>query len=470
MTQRVGKEGETYGSYVLMSWLGGGGNADVWRASGVAGEVALKLLRQRRTESDAFRRFAREIEHLDKLGETPGVLPIRDYHLPDSGTGERAWLAMPVAVPMRDALGVNPSLPSVLTALADIADVLAGLHQAGISHRDVKPENLYQFADAWVIGDFGLVDAPDVAPLTVGGTALGPRYYLAPEMLSMPESADGAAADVYSLAKTIWVMATGQSYPPPGEHRLDVPGLQVASFVSGPRVALLDALLVVMTSHEAARRPSMLQVAHELRSWLSPDPTASQDLGDVASIAERVAAASRPALTHRQIREQRQQDVQDMYEDYVKIANPLGREIKEAGLPVFSGYGSELFFCTDASDLLPQAIGPLATMTVLGTEPTVSRAAGLLLTTEEDLPSLKIWIGVALIQGRSEMALVSGASVLRPRLGAERLWSEVRTVVVNGPSAEPTMNGLVSTMRGRLKADLDAWAIALEGNRLYPGY
>jgi serine/threonine protein kinase len=37
---------------------------------------------------------------------------------------------------------------------------LADLAEEGISHRDVKPENLFRLDDAWVIGAFGLVDYP----------------------------------------------------------------------------------------------------------------------------------------------------------------------------------------------------------------------------------------------------------------------------------------------------------------------
>ena len=63
---------------------------------------------------------------------------------------------MPVATGISDALGRQPSLTSVVEAIAMIAEALASLAADGISHRDIKPWNLYQFEGQWKIGDFGL--------------------------------------------------------------------------------------------------------------------------------------------------------------------------------------------------------------------------------------------------------------------------------------------------------------------------
>jgi serine/threonine protein kinase len=90
------------------------------------------------------------------------------------------------------------------------------LADKNVSHRDVKPGNLYSFEGRWTIGDFGLVSYPNKEALTAEGKTLGPQHFLAPEMISNPRHADGTKADVYSPAKTLWVLATGQNYPPPG--------------------------------------------------------------------------------------------------------------------------------------------------------------------------------------------------------------------------------------------------------------
>lgn len=79
---------------------------------------------------------------------------------------------MPIAEPVRAALGESPSVEEVVRAMSEFAEALALLHAHGLSHRDVKPENSYSFEGRWVVGDLGLVDAPHVEPLTAGAKAL----------------------------------------------------------------------------------------------------------------------------------------------------------------------------------------------------------------------------------------------------------------------------------------------------------
>ena len=80
---------------------------------------------------------------------------------------------------------------------------------------------MFLLDEKWILGDFGLATFPDKPALTQEGRKLGPLHYLAPEMLNEPTTALGGPADVYSLGKTLWVAATGQRYPLPGEHRLE---------------------------------------------------------------------------------------------------------------------------------------------------------------------------------------------------------------------------------------------------------
>jgi serine/threonine protein kinase len=173
---------------------------------------------------------------------------------------------MPVATPIAGALGEAPALERVVEAVASVAEALASLAAEGISHRDVKPGNLYHFEGQWMIGDFGLVSYPGKEPITEEGKKLGPLYFLSPEMLSNPATAKGELSDVYSLAKTLWVLATGQNYPPQGEQRVDVEQLTISGNVVHTRAYLLDRLLERATRHDPATRPSMAGMASELRA------------------------------------------------------------------------------------------------------------------------------------------------------------------------------------------------------------
>jgi len=310
---------ERLGSWRLVEPLGPGGNAEVWKAVGNDDVVALKILNTKNPQSEPFKRFKAEIDILRRLGERPGLVPLIDVSLPEKPTLKNpAWLAMPVATPIRNALGRTPSLELVVEAVADIATTLASLASEGISHRDIKPDNLYKYGGRWAVGDFGLVSYPDKEALTEEGRKLGPLHYLAPEMLANPTTAAGGPADVYSLAKTLWVLATGQTYPPPGQQRVEVPTLILGAYVSHGRTPLLDRLIENATAYDPDSRPSMAEMATELCSW-SSSPRVAPSSMDLTDLSVRIAAAATP---QRRIEEQRRKLVNE-HEKLIRSLMPI---------------------------------------------------------------------------------------------------------------------------------------------------
>jgi len=272
--------------YTVKGSLGRGGNADVWRALDGSGKlVAVKVLRIENAKADSYPRFQREVrEHAQLTHErVPGVLPLLDQHLPvRPSRADRPWLVTPLAIPIAKALGERPPLESVVAAVARIADSLARLHQRSMAHRDVKPSNCYRYENDWVLGDFGLIETPlDAdAALTVGAKAMGPRAFIAPEMVLRADKAAGAPADVYSLGKTLWALAAGLPIAPIGEHRPELPDKQLRDFgVSHPRAFKLDRLIDQMTREVPEERPPMDRVAQELSDWAAaPTPRESVTL------------------------------------------------------------------------------------------------------------------------------------------------------------------------------------------------
>lgn len=230
----------------------------------------MKVLFKVKPESEQYRRFVGEIEVLCRLNGTEGVLSLLDFDLP-APTAEipRPWFVMPVAIGITDALSAEQAGPErVIEAIAEVAGTLARLHACDVAHRDIKPENLYYYNGSWAVGDFGLAEFPGQPLLTGNERWLGPLHFLAPEMLAHPANAAGAPADVYSLAKTLWVLATGQRWPPPGELRVEVPQLALSSYADHDRIRLLVGLLERMTRHDPVGRPTMAKVHEELRAWL----------------------------------------------------------------------------------------------------------------------------------------------------------------------------------------------------------
>lgn len=348
------KGGDNVDGWRLTKPLGAGGNAEVWRAvRSKAEEVALKILRQRNPESEPFRRFQDEIEAMTRIGAHPGVLPLLARSLPERPTRDNpAWIATPVAVPIREALGAEPALRDVVTAVASVADTLAILaEQHGIYHRDLKPENLYRLNGLWCVGDFGLATYPGKDSITASCRLIGPLYYLAPEVFMSGATAPGPT-DVYALAKILWVLATGQTYPLPGHLMADVEQFRLSSFTSGDHTRALDLLIARATVPGPTARPTMTDLSAELRAWLSPARSGHTDLP--RATLDRVA----PLVTERvraiAERERRTAYVLKRLEEITTSLRPLGDVVaRSTGLQPEYGAWSMFTDAPEVKALLP---------------------------------------------------------------------------------------------------------------------
>lgn len=299
------------GTYQRGKSLGKGGNGAVYEAEGPDGKVALKVLKQlRRPNSDAGPRFEREITTLQQIIDVQGVLPLID-HDPNFKSSDRPWFVMPIATLLSERLGDNSSLVQLCNAIAAIAGTLSVLHERGYSHRDIKPSNLYWYDDRWCIGDFGLVSKLDRSELTRESKKLGPAYYIAPEMLNDPVSADGQTADIYSLGKTLWVLATGQTYPYPGEHSPKHRQSSVASYVSEGPVEVVDELLARMTRLSPGDRPAASWVASELK--LAGEVKAEPVFPNLEKSLQAVRAATTRHVTEEGERKRKQELAKRQY-------------------------------------------------------------------------------------------------------------------------------------------------------------
>lgn len=250
--------------------LGEGGNSVVYVAARpeLAEPVALKVINERRVEQESYQRFLREVEFMTTHRSTPGLLALLDSYLPERPTrSDRAWLATPVATRIDEALAEG-SLDKVVGAVAAIARTLAALQeQFDVAHRDIKPGNLYRLAGEPLIGDFGLISLPEVNELTKEGRQMGPANFIAFEMIENPAGADAHLADVFSLGKTLWVLATGQRWAPLGHQPVGSSGWTIGDFRPHPHSRELDQLVYRMTRLRPSDRPSKAQVVRDLEAW-----------------------------------------------------------------------------------------------------------------------------------------------------------------------------------------------------------
>lgn len=319
------------GPWRLDSKLGRGGNGTVWKAEHVdSGQVAaLKEIHTRKVDREPYQRFITEIRTLQELGEFPGVLPMIDAYVPDEPSAkEKPWLVMPLAAPLSEALAGADHL-SVVGAVASVARTLAALKaDHGIAHRDVKPANLYDLEGDSLIGDFGLVALPDPSGLTREGKPLGPANFIPFEMLNNADTADPFASDVYSLAKSLWVLATGVDFPPPGHQPADAAPYRIADFRPHPQAARLDELVDRATHLDPASRPSVAEFADELQQWLEL-PVEQVDL-DLSELSSEVRANLASEIGESQRIEGWKEDAHKAARRLEELVRPLNTAMKEA--------------------------------------------------------------------------------------------------------------------------------------------
>lgn len=255
----------------ILGPLGTGGNAEVWLTTDGQQEVALKVLKTKKVESEPYGRFRNEIDVLRRFKNEKGVLPILEASLPDRPSKDSpAWIAMPRAKLIREALRGKP-LTNVVAAVAEMSATLARVAAAGIAHRDLKPENLYRYKRRWVVSDFGLAHLPEPSEKRFTDRRLGPFGYMPDELFDNAADADPFPVDVFQLAKCLLVLGSGANDPPQGHVPADSSGA-LSRYVAEPRSAELDQLIDRSTRREPTSRPTMAQFAQELETWLTYTP------------------------------------------------------------------------------------------------------------------------------------------------------------------------------------------------------
>lgn len=261
------KKGSQIGDWKLTKFLGKGGNAKVWLAENKTYDLgAIKIPSIQKSGAEEFERFRGEVELLKLLQDDPGVLTILDSNL-DTNTAP-AYHVTQVAHPLSKWRKEQHPLEEVVYMIAEVAEILARLSEKEIFHRDLKPDNIFYFDRHWALGDLGLATYPGKEAFTKDNRGVGAADYIADEMKNNPSTAAPGPADIYSLAKMLWVCATGQNRPLNGHHPLDFTPAHIGSFVDHKRSHTLDRLLARATEHDPSKRPTMVEVATELQAWL----------------------------------------------------------------------------------------------------------------------------------------------------------------------------------------------------------
>lgn len=203
------------GRYLVEAVIGEGGMGRVYRVQHVTlgKRFALKALRRDLAEDpEIAARFTHEARTAASVTH-PGLVQILDFgHLP---TGQ-AYFVMELldGVPLSALLRRYGALPPIRAAnlVERIAEALAAVHDAGVIHRDLKPDNLHvrvlEDHDQVKIVDFGLAKVIGGTKMTREGIVFGTPYYMSPEQAS--GEATDQRADIYALGVLFYELLTGQ--------------------------------------------------------------------------------------------------------------------------------------------------------------------------------------------------------------------------------------------------------------------
>jgi len=199
------------GRYIIEREIGRGGMAVVYLAKDVQHDrdVAVKVLDHHVSQEFIAERFLREIHVTAKLIH-PNIIPLLD----SGRLGNVLYYVTPFAAgeSLRQRINRERQLPlrDVLRITGEIADALDAAHQAGVVHRDVKPENVLLVSGHAVVCDFGIARALSVVganTLTGIGVSIGTPSYMSPEQAAA-ETVDGRS-DIYALGCVMYEMLAG---------------------------------------------------------------------------------------------------------------------------------------------------------------------------------------------------------------------------------------------------------------------
>jgi serine/threonine protein kinase len=304
--------------YVLEKHISSGGFGAVYRAQDRQIEnhhVALKLLHQPAADAAAREAALRELTLIASVSH-PSIVQFKDYGWYEG----RLWFAMPwyqgqtLDKRYGDSAGLLPIKRSEARPIFErLAQGLAAMHQVGIHHHDIKPENVF-------LADIAGFDAglPVLLDLGIAGKrGEGPRgltvEYASPETaaaaLGKRDVAVGSAADVFSLALVLRNLLEPETMQRPEGELLAVLHRRASNPVSLPQKRELRYLRPAFgrwLSLDPSERPSASELASEFALLTAPEEHRAAQKRLLRRVLPIVAAAAAAvALLVIQVRKQK---------------------------------------------------------------------------------------------------------------------------------------------------------------------
>jgi len=275
------------GNYRVVEQLGEGGMGVVYVGSHetLGRRVVVKVLkRELSAKADMVRRFFNEAQATTAIHH-PGIVQVFDFGTTPDG---RAYFVMELLEGQTLAARLERRRLEDVECCRigrQVANVLQATHAAGITHRDLKPDNLFLVPDPEVPGgervkvlDFGIAKLAGETQVsgvkTRTGAIMGTPVYMSPEQCRGAGAVD-ARSDIYSLGCILFEMACGR---PPfvgegageivGAH-LHVPPPAPQDLAPGMSPELANLIARMLAKRPEARPQTMAAVGQALDEILA---------------------------------------------------------------------------------------------------------------------------------------------------------------------------------------------------------
>ena len=265
------------GRYELTSRLGHGGMGTVWlgRDLVVKREVAIKepRLPEHLTAAErqtAYQRMEREAQAAARI-DHPSVVTMHDVVVEEG----RPWVVMELVrgQSLADRLKEGTLDPREAARIgAAVAGALQAAHEAGVLHRDVKPDNvLLGRSGRVVLTDFGIAQVEGEQRLTETGAFVGSPEFIAPERVLGQHP--GPASDLWSLGVVLYAAVEGVS----PFRRANTPATLQAVLSAEPQVpsravGQLGSVIMQLLRKDPMMRPTVGEVRDALEKVSRPTP------------------------------------------------------------------------------------------------------------------------------------------------------------------------------------------------------
>ena len=214
------ENGSIINQYKIISAIGKGGMGEVFLAEDTKldRKVALKILPAKfADDADRMSRFVREAKSASALNH-PNIITI--YEIGEADGTHFIATEFIDGKTLNDYAKANPlNYQSALEIAIQVASALEEAHQAGIVHRDIKPDNVMVRANGLVkILDFGIAklsapamtdeEAATAIQSTSPGMVIGTANYMSPEQAKGRDV--DRRTDIFSFGVLLYEMIVGQ--------------------------------------------------------------------------------------------------------------------------------------------------------------------------------------------------------------------------------------------------------------------